>query len=404
LLAIRGLATTAAGRRSLAPRLLISGQLALSLALLFGSGLFVQTLRNLRSIDVGFRPENVALLHLDLSKTKYGEKGAPQFFEELLRRARDLPGARNASLASISVLSGSMQAVVLKIPGYVSPNRLTPTTYFATVSDKYFSTLGIPLLVGRDFSDADRATGKAEGVVIVNEKFAREFLGGQALGKTFSYGGGRTVRVVGIAGSARFRWLREEPKSVMYLPVTQFSYPQSLNLQVRMSDQTPAMLDRLRSLVREMDPRVPLDEVTTMQIQIDGTLARERLLAFLSTMLGGLAAALAGIGLFGVTSFSIAQRTKEIGIRMAIGAGRRLILSQFLSESVWILIVGLAVGVPLALGCGMVAGSLLYGLKPQDLTAAVAAAIVLIAVALVAALIPAWRASRLDPLTALRWE
>jgi predicted permease len=404
LLAIRGLATAAAGRRSLAPRMLIAGQLAMSLALLFGSGLFVQTLRNLRSIDVGFRPENVALLHLELNKTKYAEKGAGQFFEELLRRARAVPGARAASFSSISVLSGAMQAIVLKIPGYVSPNNLPPVTYYSTVSDQYFSTLGIPLRAGRDFSAEDRATGDAEGVAIVNERFAKEFFGGDALGKTLKYGGGRSVRVVGIAGSTRFRWLREEPKSVMYLPVTQWGFPQSLYLQVRMGDKTPAMIDRLRSVVRDMDQHVPIDSVTTMQLQIDGTLGRERLLAFLSTMLGGLAAALAAIGLFGVTSFSVAQRTREIGIRMAIGAARRTILQQFLGESGWTIAAGLAVGVPLALGCGVLAGSLLYGLKPQDPLTAFAAAIILIAIAVVAALIPAWRASRLDPLVALRWE
>jgi predicted permease len=402
LLAIRGTAT--AGRRSLAPRLLISGQLALSLALLFGSGLFVQTLKNLKSIDVGFHPENVALLRLDLSKTKYAQQGASLFFEELKRRARALTGAKEASLASISILSGGMQSVVLKIPGYVAPNRMAPVTYFATVSDRYFSTLGIPLLAGRDFTSEDRATGTAEAVAIVNEQFAREFFGGQALGKTFAYGGAGTVRVIGITGSARFRWLREEPKSVMYLPVTQRVYPSSLILQVRMGGETSATIERLRALVYEMDPRVPIESATTMQIQIDGTLARERLLAFLSTMLGGVAAALAGIGLFGVTSFSVAQRTKEIGIRMAIGAERRSILAQFLGEGAWIIIGGLAAGVPLALGCGILAGSLLYGLKPQDTTTAVGAAMVLIAVALLAAVIPAWRASRMDPLKALRWE
>jgi ABC-type antimicrobial peptide transport system permease subunit len=153
-----------------------------------------------------------------------------------------------------------------------------------------------------------------------------------------------------------------------------------------------------------MDQHVPIDSVTTMQLQIDGTLGRERLLAFLSTMLGGLAAALAAIGLFGVTSFSVAQRTREIGIRMAIGAARRTILQQFLGESGWTIAAGLAVGVPLALGCGVLAGSLLYGLKPQDPLTAFAAALILIAIAVVAALIPAWRASRLDPLVALRWE
>jgi predicted permease len=401
--AIRGLGP-AGGGRSLMSRLLIGGQIALSLALLFGAGLFIATLRNLRSIDIGFQRENVALLHVDLSDTPYAQNGAPQFFEDLLRRARGLRETRAASLATISLLSGAMQSTSLNVPGYVSAKRTVPVTYVTAVSSGYFRTLGIPLVAGRDFTDDDRASAQAEGVAIVNDHFARQFFAGEALGKTFAYGGRRKVRVAGIVGTARFRWLREEPQAVMYLPVTQGTFPHSAYLQVRTSGESTAAIERLRAVVREMDARVPVDEVTTMELQIDRALARERLLVFLSTLMGGIAVVLAAIGLYGVLSFSVARRTREIGIRMAIGAQRRRILVEFLEESAWIVAGGIALGIPLALGCGRLAASLLYGLQPQDAGIAVLATVVLAAVAFIAALIPAWRAARLEPMAALRWE
>lgn len=399
LRAIQGAAVVRPGRRSFASRLLIAGQIALSLALIFAAGLFARTLHNLRSIDLGFRPENLALVHIDLGGTTYANGGAPQYFEELLRRARELPDTRAASLAAISALSGSMASVSLQVPGYVPPNRLPPVTYFTTVSSGYFRTLGLPLLAGRDFTATDRGSG--EGAVIVNEQFARQFFGGNALGKTFTYGGGRKARVTGIAATAKFRWIREEANPIMYVPVTEWTFPTGLYLQVRTSGE-PAAMARLRVLVREMDPRIPIDSSTTMEMQIDQALGRERLLAFLSALLGGLAVALATIGLYGVLSFSVVRRTREIGIRVAVGARRSSILGLFLAESAWIVLGGIAMGIPLALGCGRLAASLLYGLQPQDAGTAAIATIFLALAAFAAALIPAWRAATLNAVAALR--
>jgi ABC-type antimicrobial peptide transport system permease subunit len=190
----------------------------------------------------------------------------------------------------------------------------------------------------------------------------------------------------------------------MYLPVTQGGFPSGAYLQLRTNGDPVTTAERLRALVREMDARVTADQVTTMELQIDRALARERLLVFLSTLMGGIAVALAAIGLYGVLSFAVARRTREIGIRMAIGAQRRRILVEFLKESAWIVAGGIAFGIPLALGCGKLAASLLYGLTSQDARTALLATAVLAAVAFVAALIPAWRAARLEPMAALRWE
>lgn len=399
--AIHGVAFASSGKRSLVSRFVIAGQIALSMALLSCAGLFAQTLRNLRSVDLGFRPENVVILPVDLNGTVYREEAGP-FFTELLRRARELPETRSASLTGLSVVSGSMQSIIINVPGYVPANRLRPVTYFTRVSGGYFRTLGIPLLKGRDFTTDDNHEG--EGAAVVNEQFARQFFGGEALGKTFSYGGGRKVRVVGIAQTAKFRYIREGPQPVMYLPFAQRNFPMSLFLQVRTSGGLARPIDRLHAIVHELGPRVPIGPITTMEMQIDAALARERLLAFLSTLLGAVAATLAAIGLYGVLSFAVTRRTREIGIRMSVGAQRSRIFMLFLGDSAWIVLGGIAAGVPLALGCGMLASSLLYGLKGQDTGTEIGATAVLGLISLVATLLPAARAARVDPINALRHE
>jgi predicted permease len=312
-----------------------------------------------------------------------------------------MPGARAASLAGISVLSGSMASIVVRIPGYAPPKGLMPVTYFSRVSSGYFRTLGIPLLQGRDFNDSDRG---AERAVIVNQQFARQYLGGDALGKTFVYGGNRTVHVVGIAGDSKFRWIREDAQPILYVPVTTGKFPDSLYLQVRTSGDPLSTLARLREILHDIDRQLTFDQVTTMAAQINQTLTRERLLAFLSTLMAVLAITLAAIGIYGVLSFSIAQRTREIGIRMAVGAQRKRILAAFLGESAAVTAIGIAAGLPLALACGNIASSLLYKLSGQDSVTVLGAIVLLLAAAIAAAFIPAWRAARVDPMVALRHE
>jgi predicted permease len=389
-------------RRSRLSSAAISSQIALSLAMLFCTGLFAQTLRNLRAIDLGFHPENLVMLHIDLSRTVHKDSAGP-YFEDLLRDVRALPQTRAASLANISVLSGSMANVTLRIPGYVPPNRLPPVTNFVVVGNGYFRTLGIPLVAGRDFTPQDRASGPAEGVVIVNEQFARQFFGSDALGKVFS-STGRDLRVVGIVGDTKYRFLREETQPIMYIPVTQGGYRQRLFLQVRTSGDPSRVLADLRTLVQSLDPRMPVDRVGTMEMQIDDALAAERLLNFLSTLIGAVAVSLAALGLYGVLSFAVKRRTREIGIRLAVGAQRGAVLGMILRESTWIVLPGIAAGIPLALLCGNLASSLLYGLQPGDPATLLTSSALLAAVASAAAWLPACRASRVDPLTALRCD
>ncbi len=391
-----------AGRGAGPYRKLIATQIAVSMALVFTAGLLSRTLRNLRAIDLGFRPRNVIQAPVDFERLNYSEAASRQAMHDLLQRARALPGAQSASLSTINLLSGAMASTSLRIPGYQQTRGMAPTSYYARVSAGYFRTMGIPLRSGRDFEDGDHASGE-EGV-IVNERFARQFLAGDPLGKVFAIGGGRPVRVVGVVGTTKYRWLREEPAPVLYLPAVAGSHPGSAFLQVRSREPREAILARLGALMRDADPRLPVDRVLTMEAQLDETLASERLLALLSMSLSGLAVALAAIGLYGVLSYSTTRRTREIGIRLAIGATRTSVLGMILRESAGMVAAGVVAGVPLALISGRLIRSQLYGLSAADTGTTFIAGIFLLLVSAGAGLLPAWRATRVDPVSALRYE
>jgi predicted permease len=402
--AIHGAALGAPGRRQrLASNAVIAVQIALSLALVFCAGLFSRTLRNLRAIDLGFQADNIIVLPIDLAQTAYAQEASP-FFAELLRRVRALPEARAASMTGLTVISGAMSSIGLSVPGYASSNGMRPTSYWTRVTSGYFRTMQTPLVAGRDFMDADTDGRKGEGAAIVNEQFARQFFAGNALGKPFAYGGGRKVRVVGIVRTSKFRYIREAPQPVMYLPIAPGAFSADLNLQVRVTGDLSTAIARLRGVVCDLGPHAPIGAVTTMAMEIDAALSRERLLAFLSTLLGAVAAALAAIGLYGVLSFAVTRRTREIGIRLSVGARRAEIVGLFLGESAWITAAGVALGIPLMLVCGKLAASLLYGLEGGDPLTVAAATVTLILIALAAAFVPAARAARTDPVRALRHE
>ncbi len=402
LRAIHGAALAAPGRRQrLASSAVIAAQIALSLALVFCAGLFSRTLHNLRAIDLGFQPENVVILPINLGNTAYAQEASP-FFAELLRRARALPETRAASLTGLTVVSGNMSSFILTVPGYVSPNGMRPTSYVTRVTSGYFRTMGTPLVAGRDFIDEDTDGRGGEGSAIVNEQFARQFLAGDALGKPFAYAGGRKVRIVGVVRTSKFRYVREEPQPVVYLPIATGTFNANLNLQTRVSGDLNVAIARLRGIVHDLGPHAPIGAITTMEMQIDAALSRERLLAFLSTLLGAVAAALAAIGLYGVLSFAVTRRTKEIGIRLSVGARRSMIVALFMRESAWMAAVGVALGIPLMWLCGKLADSLLYGLHGEDPLTAIEATAVLVVLSLLAGFVPAARAAGVDPVRALR--
>ena len=398
--AIHGASGTSRGGNS-ASRWIISAQVALSLALLFCAGLFTRTLGNLRSIDLGFEPESLIIVQPNLQGTVHAGNGTLPFFQELLRRTEQLPLVRAASLGQISPLSGSMLSYGLTIPGYVPADGARATALWHTVSSGYFRTWGIRLLEGDDFPR--EMIPSASVPVLVNQEFARKYLSGEALGKTFSMGT-RQAQVIGLVGTTKYRDLREEAQPIFYLPFEGGPSSAPNLLQVRTNGSPEQAIEQLRALLKAVDPSVSVHSVTTMEAQIDEILARERLLAFLSTLLGGVAVTLSAIGLYGVLAFSVVRRTREIGIRMAIGAPRSGVMAMFLREGGWLVGGGLLLGIPLALACGRLVESLLYGLQPQDTATILEAIGLLLLIALAAALIPSWRASRIDPIRALRHE
>ena len=396
--AIHGTTLARPGRRSLLARGVIAAQIALSLALVFSAGLFTRTLRNLRAVDLGFQPENVVTLDISLARTPYEKQAAP-LFRELLRRARELPDTRAAALTSLNIVTGSMQATRIVVPGYVPPDGVPPTSYITDVSDGYLRTMGTALVAGSDFSRASEPHS-----ALVNEQFARQFLGGDALGKSFAIGRDETVRVTGVVRTVKYRYLRETPQPVIYMPLPPESPRAHRYLQVRTTGDSGRAMERLTALVHDLAPGVAIAPPVRMEMQLDEALVQERMLAFLSTLLGAVAAALAAIGLYGVLSFAVTRRTREIGIRLSVGAQRSGIVALFLRESAWIVAAGLAAGIPLMLACGRLAGTLLYGVKGQDAGVVVGAVLGLAAVAIAAAAIPAARAARTDPMSALRHE
>jgi cell division protein FtsX len=261
--------------------------------------------------------------------------------------------------------------------------------------------MGIPILSGQDLP-LEFVPGAALPV-LVNEQFSRKYLNGEAVGRTFSMGA-RQAHVIGLVGTTKYRDLVEEPQPIFYLPFEGGRSSSPNLLQVRTNGNPEQAIEQLRALLKAVDPSVTINSVITMEMQIDEILGRERLLAFLSTLLGGVAVALSAIGLYGVLAFSVVRRTREIGIRMAIGAPRSGVVAMFLKEGGWLVGGGLLLGIPLALACGRLAESLLYGLQPQDTTTMLGATGLLLLIALAAALIPSWRAARIDPIRALRHE
>jgi predicted permease len=385
-------------RGPLVSRGIVCAQLALSLALLFCGGLFTRTLSNLRSIDLGFSPENLIFLQPRLEGTTHAGRGAIPFFEDVLRRAEGLPAIRAASLGVFSPLSGSTLGAPVSIEGYGSPGQPAPRALMHYVSNNYFRTMGVPLLSGDDFPRG--VTPDTPGSVIINEEFSRRYFGGASLGKIFKVGNSER-RVIGVVGTTKYRSMREEPEPIFYQPLGGIT-PKVLLVRTT-GDSTQRILE-LRSLIQTIDSSVAIDSIVTMEDQLDGILGGERLLAFLSTLLSGTALGLSAIGLYGVLAFSVARRTREIGVRMAVGGSRSGVVALFLREAAWIVSVGVLLGVPLALACGRAAQSLLFGLPPQDIGTIVIATVLLLAFAVAAAVIPALRAARLNVVRALRYE
>jgi len=387
-------------------RALVVSQVALSFVLLVGALLFVRSLRYLLTLDAGFQQSGIIITNLDFSRLNIAKPARLEYKHQLLERLRAIPGVESAADAYIVPVSGnSWNEEVL---GDKSDHDERGESFFNRVSPDYFKTLGTPLLAGREFNEHDTLTSPK--VAIVNEAFARKYLGGgNPLGKTIRIETrpGKPVpvyEVVGLVKDTKYNDMRDALAPIVYEPASQEDDPDQFQQTILRSRlPLPALLSAVKATMAQASPDINL-EFHVFETQIRESLLRERLMATLSGFFGFLAALLAMIGLYGVISYMVARRTSEIGIRMAMGALPRDVVVMIMREAAILLAIGMGVGAALALAGGKAASSMLYGLKPKDPITFAIALVVLAAVAAAASFLPALRASRLDPMAALRDE
>jgi predicted permease len=383
---------------------LILVQVALSLPLLVSAALLLRTLQNLRALDTGFGKENVLLASVNPSLNGYSKERTAAFYDELMARTRALPGVRFASLASDSPISGGWDQNLIVVEGYTPREGERTSCDFTYVSSDYFKTLEIPFLIGRDFDERDRFG--APKVVIVNEKMAKHYFGdtANAIGKRIGLDEAPDMTIVGVVKDAQYINLRESLRRHLYVPTTQDATLTNLTLHVKTSGDPNVVAEQLRAQLKVLDPHLPLYNIKTLSTEIDESLIQERLVTWLSTAFGLLATLLTALGLYGVLTFSVARRTREIGIRVALGAQRGDVFRLIMIRGVILVGVGVAIGLGASFAFSRLLSSLLFGVTPNNVATLVGVSVGLIAVALLACYIPARRATKVDPLVALRYE
>jgi predicted permease len=396
--------TSVAGGKLLSLRgALIVVQVALSLPLLISAGLFLRTLVNLRSIDVGFDKEHILLATMNPSLSGYSPEATRNFYNQLLAQVRAVPGVQAASVSSESVISGSRDVNGVVVEGYQPRQGEDTGCENSDIATDYFKALGIPFDAGRDFSERD--SSGAPKVAIINETMAHYFFGdSNPIGKKIGRDKVPEIEIVGVVKDAKYSDLREKQRRHFYIPMRQELRFFDMTLHVRAAGDPGTLTEVVRAQVKTLDPHLPLYDVKTLAMQIDQSLVPERLITWLSTIFGLLATLLAAIGLYGVVAFSVTRRTREIGVRIALGALPGDVLWLFLKQMAVLVGTGVIIGTGVALATTRLFGTMLYNVKPADPLAFFAAGIVLVATAALAAYLPARRATRVDAMTALRHE
>lgn len=386
-------------------RLLVVTQVALSLVLLVGSLLFVRTLRNLLMLDPGFRQDNTIVTSVDLTRDNLPTAQRQEFKRSLLERVRAVPGVDAAADVSIVPVSGNGWNENVWIGG---DEKRQAVSRFNRVSPGYFAAMKTALLAGRDFDSRDTATSPR--VAIVNETFVRKFLNRESpIGVTFQEDAfvgeaAPMYQIVGFVKDSKYQDLREEPRAIIYVAQIQDDHPDNYpQFLVHASVPPASVVPAIKEAIMQTAPEATVD-FSMLETQIRDSLLRERLMATLSGFFGLLAVVLATIGLYGVISYTVARRTNEIGIRVALGAQRGDVVGMIMREAGTMLLIGLAVGAVLTLAVARAAASLLYGLKPHDPLTLTLAVVALTVVAAIASFLPAHRAAGLDPMAALREE
>ncbi|HTB14422.1 MAG TPA: ABC transporter permease [Bryobacteraceae bacterium] len=387
---------------------LVAAQVALSMVLVTGAGLMLNTFSKLASLDAGFERDHVLLVNVDLRNANYPKERRVAGFEEMLDHLRAVPGVRSAAASTIVPVSGQGWNTLVVVDGFVAKSRRDAISWMNRVSPRYFETMGTPIVAGRDFNNHD-VLG-APMVAVVNEATAQKFLGGAAVavGKTFRRpqpGGAITAyEVIGVVKDSKYRSLREQNEPIIYVAQVQDDAPGlTKSFELRVEGPAASVISGVKDALAQVNKDIMLD-FRSLAAQLDESLNRERLLATLSGFFGGLALLLATIGLYGVMSYNVARRRGEIGIRMALGAEQSRVLNMVLREVAILIGVGVVVGLGAAMATTRFVATFLYGIKPNDPWTLAIAAGVLAAVGVAAGFLPARRASRLDPMAALREE
>jgi predicted permease len=424
-------ATTSSGGRTPVwdlRRTLVSFQVALSLLLLTGAGLFVRTLANLKNLDPGMNRENLLLVDNSVGQLGYDPQRERVFNERLREDVQRLPGVRAAATAAITPLSGSRWNNNVQIEGYRWRPEEPPHVDMNAVTPRYFEAAGIPIVLGRDFREGENLTVLPKRpdpppdprveqpdipgpprVAIVNEAFVRKFFGTQSpIGRRLSMGekwnAAKTYEIVGVVRDARYFDLRKSVEPMIYQPMYREPNNGTGALVVRTTGDPEKLIQQIRRRVGEIDAAVSVTDTRTMVENLNRTLMQERFIATLGSFFGAVALLLAAIGLYGVMSQSVTRRTREIGIRMALGAEARRVLWLVLRDALSMVVIGAVVGGGVALAVTRYAESLLYGIKPQDPVTLITTVVLLLAVTALAGFVPARRATRVQPMFALRHE
>jgi predicted permease len=388
-------------------RFVVVGQLALSLPLLVGAGLLARTLYNLQRVDLGYVADDVLTVRIDSQTAGYSAPRQTAAFEEIFARIRALPSVRAAAYSNNGLFHGSDNADSIAVEGYTPTGRDDRGSYYDAVGPGYFSTLGVPVLLGREITDRDRAGGPM--VCVINETFAKRFFEGRnpiGLHVTQFYADDRhTYEVVGIVRDSRQTGLRGPIEHRFYTPMTQpAEMISAMTFIVRPNGDAASALADVRRVIQQTEPTMPIIRAGGVTASIDERIAQDRMLAQLSIAFGVVAIVLAAIGLYGVLSYGIARRTNEIGIRKALGAQHGALIAMIARETGGLLLIGLVAGIAISAGATRLIASRLYGLSAGDPMTFASATAVLAVAAVLATWLPASRATRVDPLVALRFE
>lgn len=384
---------------------LVTAQVILSFLLLFGAGLFVRSLQNLKGTQTGFHDmENLITFQVSPALNGYSAERVMQFYDTLLENLRSAPGVKSAGIATVQLLAGDEWDSSMSVEGHTPKDGEDMQAFMNSVAPGYFEAMGVPVLAGRDF---DRRDIKPETrVAIVNQKFARHFFGDKnPIGRRLGWGGGPKtkldIEIIGVTADSLYEGPREGVRRQVFIP----KYGNSTAVvYVRSNQDSKLMFPALRDQVRKLDAAIPVYDMKTLEAQLDETLLTERLVALLSAGFGLLATLLAAVGLYGVMAYVVARRTKELGLRMALGAEASNVLWIVMREVLTLLGIGLLIALPLALALGRFVASQLYGMQANDPVIATGTVVLLASVAILAGLVPARRAARLDPMIALRYE